>query len=413
MAAAAARIGAQYAPQIVSTVGPQILDSLKNIDWSKIINQDTVNSLIKGLTTKKAKGDDDDYTQSLLTDFKLSLLTCHWLVEFFENQNAIHHECLKQSDGSNFMHFMHFLELFQYYKIDKKPIVCKFCAAISQGPAAVQRLKDEYSLYIYQNKKRLKQMLNVFYQCDLILVDQLFDTIKPPCYPHEGTYAWDLNYFLLDRFKKMNARIKFEKKSQYEVEYHGVVYKEDSDFSIFLRMRKVFERYIENNVPRAAFLYSTGSIKSPEHWCGIFIDFNCRLIFFYNSLAKESQLDTRFLECLNAICKNATRERDSIASATRELLGTKMQNRPFSLVTNKHRLQGDSKLCGLFVYDFFTEMVSRPPDILKEFFIESTKTDIPIDAVLEQKMKKFLYIIYSRDLNLFSKDYVASSLESR
>ncbi len=332
---------------------------------------------------------DDERKDRVLSNFKSVIAASTWYKKFIES-DAVHKQCFLSNwrlGGQDFMHFMFFLNTITEKQLSRTTAVshegkCLFCAN-ARNPNYV----NMYKLLFYQNKAHYEVMLNTFFNCNALLVQQVFEMVLPPCFPHQGTYAWDLHIFLRDRFAKMNNLRTVPSychgKVLDHIDYHGVIYKEMTDDALFLNALSILERYLLHGRTRHALLYSTKSITSPEHWCGVFIDFKCSAAFFYNSLAKHEQLDMRLLSILKRLLEIARP-------------GVRME-----FYTNTDRLQNDSKLCGLFVFDFFTWMARQESAHLVEFFKKNTKSQDFLDDVVSQRMKTYIHEMPHKDMNLF------------
>lgn len=204
---------------------------------------------------------------------------------------------------------------------------------------------------LWTNRHDLYNVLNVFYNCDLVVANEFVHFLKPPCYPDDGTYPWDMNIFMSSLFKYHNYFKVYQ-----PVTYHGVLYSAETSQT---NLEIFAGQIINSSVRRHAFLVACGTIHKPTHWCGLFIDTSISTAFFFNSIAHEHQLDWKLVDVFNNVCNQMGLEY------------LKINNR----ITNKKRLQGKSNLCGHFVYDFFSTMLRQPSYRLQQVFKEYT--DVP------------------------------------
>jgi hypothetical protein len=391
-------IATTLAPIVLSKVGPHIIkhvpgliNNLLESKTSKTLLKNLVSQLGGGqqlrarllpqsprtplqhklLRTNAAKGEsceqasmspnnDDNaqkYKEILIWQFKKTLINSN----FFKNFDPMHQSFLL-SDWSlpqNQKHFLHFLSyaitfINRVYRVtsESECLLCSFDAIANEKEK--NEKYEQYMVYVYRNKKDFIHMLSVYFKVNLVLLTQLFDCLKLPCNPNLGMYNWDTNIFLLEQFKKLNR-----KSCAHFVDYHGIVYKEEDTCTLDLKLFKIIERYALAGVHLATFMYSTGEVIKPKHWCAVIVDLKQSCILFYNSLGHPHQFDKRLGHILNTQIEALNN------SMGKELI------RPVTMYTNEHRIQ-DKKcgLCGLFVWHFFEHMIcdqNRRDNLLESF----------------------------------------------
>lgn len=100
---------------------------------------------------------------------------------------------------------------------------------------------------------------------------------------------------------------------------------------------------------RHCFLYATGSVQHPKHWCLLFLDSRSRTYIHFNSLGgRETQTSDPLYQ---ALCRVGG---------------------PLNFLTNASRLQGSSKLCGFYVYHMFDRLARCESEFLADFFESTT-----------------------------------------
>lgn len=195
---------------------------------------------------------------------------------------------------------------------------CELCNKSQNDPSVYNFL-----LKIVNNAKSYSNLINSFYEIPLTLSQTVFSFLKPFTTTREGTYAFDLNNMLLIKMKSLDI-----KKSK----YYGIYYSTTPTLLLEYYFKEIINDYKKNNIEYASLIYGTGaSPRKPEHWCGIFIDHLNREFFFYNSLAKQSQLDKKLFYFF--------------------------ANLNYSFITNNNKQQYDNNLCGIFACDFIIRML--------------------------------------------------------
>lgn len=291
------------------------------------------------------------------------------LIQTYLGKRAQHAELLAEAawdQASVVIHLLHFFKLYAQSTIGSKAAVpCELCCE-----ATTEKRASEIFFELWNERDELANLLNVYYECDLTTAKEFIQLIKPPCFPYKGTFPWCMNIYIAELFRRENNFRDF-----WPVAYHGVLYRSSNEAALACSADQIISRALApgNPISRHAFLYAVGDIFKPQHWCGIFIDIAGRQAFFYNSLAKPAQVNWQIVDVYNNMCVSR-----GLASMTIR-----------DYITNEIKLQGDSSLCGHFVYDFFREMLKQPSEQLKEMFLDYARPPEPgtlLDAALRDKV---------------------------
>ena len=278
--------------------------------------------------------------------------------------NPEHCSLLVSSEDTDFFHFLYFAHCVvkNYIKGKNLPTSCTFCDCGDFH-------KDRFQIFLYKNRDGFSHFFNTWFNTDLVQTLKLFEALKPVCSPFDGTFGWDLNLMMLNKLKKVNNN-----PADTFVQYHGIMYKYETTDSLVLKAMSILDTYHNTNIDNYAFIYSVKQVFSPEHWCGIFIDFKSRIFYFYNSLANPKQINMAFFNILNFLC---------------ELFN----NKKFIFVTNEKKQQESSKLCGMYVYHFILKMsvvnFTERKNLFDNEFNNSTKLS---DEILPTLLPNYLNI---------------------
>lgn len=381
MAAAAIPILAKVGPALLpfaQKLGPKFLSTVKNLApkfQGKVMdmlsnknNQEVISNIINNATTTSKNNQDPpsaltpEQIKTLLSSLVVHMpdaLTTQnsakgifeedfaWLQNFFVNsvQNSVlfeklnqagdeHCELLFSNNDYDFLHFIYYAYiLIKDYLTGKRTVKtkCKFCGLATNSSAEFNRLL----IFVYKNRDGVAHFFNTWFNTDLLATLKLFEGMKPVCNPFEGTYGWDLNLMMLSKLKK-------EGHVAPKAQYHGIIYKMEPDCSKAQKAVSIVRSFIHEGVRNFALIHSVNRVFNPEHWCGVFIDFQARVFYFYNSLAKVSQIDTSLFNMINLLLE--------------------INRQPtLTFVTNKIRQQENSKLCGMYAFHFIAEMVKKTP----------------------------------------------------
>lgn len=246
----------------------------------------------------------------------------------------------KEISCRNFNHLIYYI-LMTYNQIreNKSPSImsarCKYCHQNKN------KTIESLALPIYQHKTKIKTILTSMFQIPADLTRRIFMVIKMPCHPFKGMLAWDMHNVMMDRIHKINYAPVVKNR---RVFYHGIVYNKSTvDIQYKHIIRDMENMASEYNTHVA--LCATGTVTNPIHWCLIYICLVSKTFIFYNSLAKEEDQNRELFNILHAY--------DS----------------EFRFVTNTRVWQGNSKLCGFFVYEMLATLCRTDSKRLEETFL--------------------------------------------
>lgn len=236
-----------------------------------------------------------------------------------------------EPDNSPLFHILYYLMNYGLPPIGKKPQCCVLC-----DPSLAPKIYKDIRYYFYKNRIHLKNILCSLYQCNTRTVDDIILTIKSPFHPFKGMYTWDLHVLVIDKLKSLNKTL------TQKVFYHGILYNDvttPNTYRSFIHELNC----ISDTYRRHFILICTGDEFNPVHWCGLFVDLDSNICFYFNSLAEEKHLNTGYY---NELVKQYPQMR---------------------FMTNKTQMQGESSLCGFFVLEWMIAMTMGGDDLLKAY----------------------------------------------
>ena len=191
------------------------------------------------------------------------------LFKKMNEKDPTHCSLLLSSDDTDFLHFLYFAHnVVKNYIIQKEfPYRCNFC---SHHPTN----KTRFLIFMYKNRDGLAHFFNTWFNTDLVFTLNLFENLKPIVSPFDGTYGWDLNLIMLNNLKKINTS-----PSPNHVQYHGILYKLETIESVIFKALSIMSTFMSKGIQNYTCIYSVKKVFVPEHWCGIFIDFQSRIFY--------------------------------------------------------------------------------------------------------------------------------------
>lgn len=258
----------------------------------------------------------------------------------------------------NFCHIIYYCHLVIKNFSKHKP-VCQFCK---------HKPKKSFNICsrIQTFKSQIKILICNFYSIPITLIQRIFSRFKPFVYTVDGTYGSDLIELILNYFRSQD----FNQTRRFV----GVLYADDSDEIVKNFAVEINYLHQKENISDFLLIFSVKSQTSPQHWCGIFIDFDQQIFYFYNSLNKKTHLDDRLYKLL------------------------KQANPELKFKTNSARQQYNNNLCGIFSLYFLTKMNNADPQARKEVFAKHFNHNENLDDFI-QDTQKFFVSFFNQPIN--------------
>lgn len=277
--------------------------------------------------------------------------------------DEFHCELLFSENDRDFLHFIYYVyDTTRNYLYQTGYKSCGLC-----GVNFTESSFNQLTIFVYKHREGIAHFFNTWFNTDLARTLQLFEGMKPICSPFDGTYGWDLNLIMLNNLKKSNHI-----RSAHYVQYHGILYKYETFTSVAFKAISIVKSYFNNGITNFALIYSVKKVFQPEHWCGIFIDFNNNNYYFYNSLAREDQINKLLFNMINYLLEKINMPR-------------------LTFITNENRQQEDSKLCGMYVYHFIKTMSEEnPANRLNLFNKHFNDSAVLTDQILPNLLPKYI-----------------------
>jgi hypothetical protein len=305
--------------------------------------------------------------------------------------NYMHKNKLKESKQIHFYHLISFLynsciDILKNSN-DAEQFTCEFCALSGEDNYLCEELVQKTATFFVLGKKDLCMMFNVLFELDLTHVQQILNRVKNNFYPDKGATAFDFNFFLYDCIKSLKRT---------DVEYKGLIYSQENLTSNIYQqlIHNIYNDFFVAKKKLFIIGYSTGSILNPEHWCCLFIDFNIMCLFFYNSLADNNQLCTKFFNIFIAhSCLNKLK---------------------FKIIYNENRQQQKNKICASYATNFAITMLQCDSNNREDLFQKRFNTKGNFDKFMENKQNNYIGVLnYPINTNAYYRFvYFKNILES-
>lgn len=414
MAVAVASVGRVLGPKVLQTfaarlgpsivknaklLGPQITSKLKSALSNPTTKQALIDLLNRAVEKRNMSSEQAASLASASVTHAPSLLTSKpqaghpedffetdWLrvvfVDSVQNsqlfktlvrQAHAHCDLLFSDEPFDFFHFIYYCYnvIRKYLHVQPQLNECEFCKVSKTDNETFSR----FLIFVYKHRESFAHFFNAYFNTDLALTLEYFKRLKPICSPFSGTYGWDLNLMLLGRLKKTN-------RSHMEdfVQYHGIIYNQEDPHSIATKALSVVLSHLYRGINKFAFIYSVNKVFTPEHWCGIFIDFKLGRYFFYNSLAKKGQVNMDLFNMINCLLEHYGEP-------------------ALEFITNYERQQEKSKLCGMYVFHFIHKMsnsTAKRSELFEQTFNNQSALS---DEILPEILPQYIHMPESENLN--------------
>jgi hypothetical protein len=225
---------------------------------------------------------------------------------------------------------------------------CLFC----QNPNKA----NEFAFTIANNSQHLAVLFNSYYSLLLLPITQcIFRSFKIMVNSSDGMYSYDINQTMLNLIKSRRIN---------DLVYLGIIYK----FNENLNSNETIEAFIDccsnsfNNGKNIGIIQATYIPQKLNHWCAIFGSFEKKILYWYNSLAKEEHYPSLFMSLF------------------------KLKFPKWEILTNSHRHQGDSSFCGIYAINFILKMNEN------YLFWNLFETDFINDNIVKNKIQhQYIY----------------------